>query len=340
MGGIRGDFQISNGATANRNLYGKSKRFLGDEDRLTKNFIWAHNHWVDKRLLEQLNVGDKEAIQVALDQIHQRSILESKREDRKSYRSVLVEDKDHVERPSGSVGSFHNTDMEDESWQKVEVGDSSRCNMNDVSSVRENNDVHKAYAQAEEVVNNLQIKEKSISQAVKSGVLSVSSPSSSIPKLHLKARFRKYSTSTEPSSDNNPQEEASSKSDICEPERILSLQTDLCKDVSRKLKVKSNRGRPKKVSNVLRNPFEIGIKFKGRKKKMLSGRIGGKTCGRSRGKHKSDKSLQLVPIGLSGKSVQEALEIISSAENMGLLIKGDKAEAVKAIARKLEEGEL
>ena len=87
------------------------------------------------------------------------------------------------------------------------------------------------------------------------------------PKEKVIIDVRHGHTSSELSPELNHQEELTSKTEICDPEEVTSLQTDLCKDVSKKLRVKSNRGRPKKVSAVPRNPFEIGIRFKGRKRK-------------------------------------------------------------------------
>lgn len=41
-----------------------------------------------------------------------------------------------------------------------------------------------------------------------------------------------------------------------------------------------------------------------------------------------------------GSSVKEALEILKSAEYMGLEIKGDREEVVKNIAQRLDSGEI
>ena len=175
--------------------------------------------------------------------------------------------------------------------------------------------------------------EKTLCSDAKSGNTSLHS----IPNTQIKTSIRNNQASSDLSTEANHQEGSLSRSVICAQEEMLSVQTDLCNDVSKKLRVKSDRGMPRKVSNVLRNPFEIGIKFKGKRRKRGIGKVGAKN---RRAKQIRDSYLQLVPAGLVGRSVKEALEIISSAENMGLVIKGDREEVVKAIARRLESGEL
>ncbi|KAL1831657.1 hypothetical protein ACET3Z_001308 [Daucus carota] len=150
------------------------------------------------------------------------------------------------------------------------------------------------------------------------------------------SEFRSYVSSPEESSNTSHQHDSLPGSEICNSELNSSIQTDLCIDVSKKLRVKSNRGRPKKVNNGVRNPFEIGIKFKGRKRKAG----GGRKVNRSRRVKEAPNCLQIVSTKLTGRSTMEALEIIRSAELMGLEIKGDRELAVKEIARKLDNGEL
>ncbi|WOG84202.1 hypothetical protein DCAR_0103384 [Daucus carota subsp. sativus] len=149
------------------------------------------------------------------------------------------------------------------------------------------------------------------------------------------SEFRSYVSSPEESSNTSHQHDSLPGSEICNSELNSSIQTDLCIDVSKKLRVKSNRGRPKKVNNGVRNPFEIGIKFKGRKRKAG----GGRKVNRSRRVKEAPNCLQIVSTKLTGRSTMEALEIIRSAELMGLEIKGDRELAVKEIARKLDNGE-
>ncbi|KAL1809023.1 hypothetical protein ACET3Z_026013 [Daucus carota] len=113
-------------------------------------------------------------------------------------------------------------------------------------------------------------------------------------------------------------------------------QTVLCTDVHKKLKLKSNRGRPRKAVKVPKNPFEIGIRFKNKRKKQGAGRKSTK----SQNKLAIGNCTQIIPIGLVGSSVKEALEILKSAEYMGLEIKGDREEVVKNIAQRLDSGEI
>lgn len=154
--------------------------------------------------------------------------------------------------------------------------------------------------------------------------------------IRLPNEFRSIDFSPEISSNASHQNDSVPGSEVCNPELNSSLQKDLCKDVSKKLKVKSNRGWPKKASNGVRNPFEIGIKFKDRKRK--SG--GCKKTARMRRSREAPNCLQIVSTNLVGNSTREALEIIRSAEMMGLEIKGDRDLAVQEISRQLEAGEL
>lgn len=113
-------------------------------------------------------------------------------------------------------------------------------------------------------------------------------------------------------------------------------QSTLCVGLSKKLKVKSNRGRPRKKVVHPRNPFEISSKFSFRKSK----RMGQSTGQRRRRKEARVSHVEVVPTGMVGSSVKEALEIIASTENMGLTILGERAVVVKEIVKRLERKEL
>ncbi|KAL1817101.1 hypothetical protein ACET3Z_019675 [Daucus carota] len=356
-----------------------------DETKLVKNFIWAHNYWVKKDILEKLNIGDESVIQEALDQIHSRSLMEKAKESRKTYRSTLMED--HGEAGLVMDAAFHPR-KEEEEWHTVsykkrrsvlpdknkrdsvttiflhnipddstgkvlpmefsssplkeEEGEISRCNGNKDTSVKEEVRIQVGGEQQQnehEQRNDFQDQAKEVYQNDSPEARSIKTSlhsNHSVSKQNSKDKFRNNQSSSDISSDATQMIDASSKSEICAPEMILSLQTDLCTDVCKKLKVKSNRGRPKKIISAIRNPFEIGIKFKNKRKKGG----GGRSCVRPRGKQNAENCLHMVPLGLTGKTVQEALEIISSAENMGLVIKGDREKVIMEIAKQLETGVL
>lgn len=113
---------------------------------------------------------------------------------------------------------------------------------------------------------------------------------------------------------------------------IGNSQSTLCAGISKKLKVKSNRGRPRKKPLHHRNPFEIGSKLKFNKRKSTSAKIPIK-------KRRGEKSLakmEIIPTRVVGSSVKEALEILATAENMGLLIQRDRNVVIKEIANRIE----
>ncbi|WOH04735.1 hypothetical protein DCAR_0624147 [Daucus carota subsp. sativus] len=126
------------------------------------------------------------------------------------------------------------------------------------------------------------------------------------------------------------------KSDAGKQSTNLSSQSTLCSGITRKLKVKSNRGRPRKVTSKHRNPFEIGGGFKRRYKSRVKGKISQKY----RRSSLTTQYLQIVPSTVVGSSVKQALEILETAENMGLAVRGDREVVVKEIARQLEKNEL
>ncbi|KAL1808730.1 hypothetical protein ACET3Z_025720 [Daucus carota] len=128
----------------------------------------------------------------------------------------------------------------------------------------------------------------------------------------------------------------SEKSEVYQIARNVSSHSSLCIDIHKKLKVKSNRGRPKKINPIPRNPFETRIKFKNKKTKGR-GKRGGKYLGCPQ---IPKKNLQLVPAKVIGGTVKEALEILSSVEGMGLEVASNREEALKVIFHQLDSGEL
>ena len=144
------------------------------------------------------------------------------------------------------------------------------------------------------------------------------------------------SLSISPTSREVADTENSEKSEVYQIARNVSSHSSLCIDIHKKLKVKSNRGRPKKINPIPRNPFEIGIKFKNKKAKGR-GKRGGKYLGCPQ---IPKKNLQLVPAKLIGGTVKEALEILSSVEGMGLEVASNREEALKVIIHQLDSGEL
>ncbi|KAL1816839.1 hypothetical protein ACET3Z_019413 [Daucus carota] len=130
--------------------------------------------------------------------------------------------------------------------------------------------------------------------------------------------------------------DTSNRSEVNMPENKTSSQSTLCIDVDRKLKVKSGRGRPKKPRLNVKNPFDIGGKFKRRFAKNKEKRGSSKL----KDKQKKGINLQIVPTGIEGKSVKAALEILSTAELMGLVANDKREEVLKRIVQKLDKGEL
>lgn len=126
------------------------------------------------------------------------------------------------------------------------------------------------------------------------------------------------------------------QSEVYTPPQNPSSQSSLCVDISKKLRVKSNRGRPKKLRPCPRNPFDIGAKFKRRNVK----RKGRKGNSRLRGRKVGEANYQVVPANLEGNCVKEALEILNSAEAMGLVASSNREEVLKVIVNKLEKGEI
>ncbi|KAL1831177.1 hypothetical protein ACET3Z_000828 [Daucus carota] len=584
MGGLRGDFQNSKYSTANRGFIGAGRSRRLDEDKLVKNFIWAHTKWVEKRVLEQLNVGDAKAVQEALEQIHAKSLLEGNGGKKQTYNDVLTgatggkisekqeyssqskgedewqqvthkrrsgpkrdkipsdvftiflhnipdlatgkqvwelfqncgkildiilpkkrdakgkrygfvhtsseleagaiisnakQDKrlgskirmsingvkkpdrqSKVEEPkeeNRSQGNLNNNKMGENKEERFDFGkkmfefieleideeverallkckigytwfDESAENLQDKLNdtglgkykvtalstrkflIRKDDqdnweDLNKSDlsddmgvlfkgeqkrirfkevtdtgylvgkvlpmdfsekqepegsfnnakcqvsegSNVEEVLNPEEGAEQNKEQAIRPPLVKTSKEAyirtleesgsqldAPCTELQVVNNFRADYTSSEVNSEHSKQEELERQSELYDMEQNMSLQTDLCTDVAKKLRVKSSRGRPRKVNNVVRNPFEIGIKFKNKKKKNG----GRKTQMKAKERQEASQCLQIIPVGVVGKSVHEALEIVRSAESMGLVIKGDRDLAIQEIARKLDDGEL
>ena len=128
----------------------------------------------------------------------------------------------------------------------------------------------------------------------------------------------------------------SEKSEICSSAQSSSSKLSLCLDINKKLRVKSRRGRPKLIRQNPKNPFDIGVKFKHRNKKRR-----GKRCSAKwKDTFAKEQCLQVVPANLEGNSVKEALEILSSAEAMGLVASSNREEVLQVIVKRLEKGEI
>lgn len=159
------------------------------------------------------------------------------------------------------------------------------------------------------------------------------------PQKSLYEDFRQVQSSTEKGSEDRVLVENSNKSTICEGKTANDTdnsQSTLCVGLSKKLRVKSNRGRPKKRVVQHRNPFDIGKKFKFKKGANTTV----KRSQKRKRKEVANDSLQIIPTRVIGSSVQEALEILATAENMGLTVAGDRSAVVKEIAARLERKEL
>ena len=113
-------------------------------------------------------------------------------------------------------------------------------------------------------------------------------------------------------------------------------QSTLCVGVSSKLKVKSNRGRPRKKTAQPRNPLEICSQFRINRNK----KEGSRNVKRSGRKGKFISCVEVIPTKVAGNTVQEALEILATVEGMGLELVGDNAVVVQEIVQRLERKEL
>ena len=75
--GAQGQFQNSNNFHGGLRLDSEARRIQWQNvDRRLLNFIWAHNDWVEKEVLERLNIEDATAVNEALNQIHHNSLSE------------------------------------------------------------------------------------------------------------------------------------------------------------------------------------------------------------------------------------------------------------------------
>ncbi|KAL1832375.1 hypothetical protein ACET3Z_002026 [Daucus carota] len=128
--------------------------------------------------------------------------------------------------------------------------------------------------------------------------------SSNRDQSNLFEAFRHNSDSSEICTDGSHRQDDHSRSEIGPVPENASSQSTLCSGIVRKLKVKSNRGRPRKKTITHRNPFDIGGSFKLRKR----GRGKGKASQKLKKKHSEEKYLQVVPTNLVGSTVRQALK--------------------------------
>ncbi|KAL1832841.1 hypothetical protein ACET3Z_002492 [Daucus carota] len=145
--------------------------------------------------------------------------------------------------------------------------------------------------------------------------------------------YRQISTSSGIFSEGTQDLLENDRSEVYVPVQIASSQSTLCSGLVKKLRVKSKRGRPKKDSGTQRNPFEIGVKFKVRGGNRAKPRNSRKL--RKRTLVESD--LQTIPLQVAGSNAQEAIAILESAENMGLVCRGDREMVIKQIVKKLDD---
>lgn len=148
--------------------------------------------------------------------------------------------------------------------------------------------------------------------------------------------FRRKSGSSEVCTEGSLRMDDLSKSELELASENASSQSTLCSGIVRQLKVKGNRGRPRKKGIAYRNPFEIKGGFKWRKK----GRGKGRASQKAKKMLTEVNYLQAIPSNVVGSSVKQALNILEAAENIGLAVKGNREEVVREIARKLELKEL
>lgn len=92
----------------------RNEKFLGHNDRRKCyiKYVWG---WVEKSVLEKLNIGDKAAVQEALDQIHTRSLEENPFRGIRTFSEVLSD------RKKGHVTGNNEGQLphEEEEWQQV-----------------------------------------------------------------------------------------------------------------------------------------------------------------------------------------------------------------------------
>lgn len=119
-------------------------------------------------------------------------------------------------------------------------------------------------------------------------------------------------------------------------EDLGNSHSTLCAGLSKKLKVKSNRGRPRKRIVHPRNPFEIGSRFRFKRNKKMSSR----NFQQKRAKELLVPRFEVIQSRVVGSSVKEALEILATTENMGLEIVGEREVVIQEIARRLDRREL
>ncbi|KAL1822632.1 hypothetical protein ACET3Z_009410 [Daucus carota] len=151
--------------------------------------------------------------------------------------------------------------------------------------------------------------------------------------------IRKVQSSSEIVPEDTLGPEISAKSAVGSEKSVEVLDNShstLCAGISKKLRVKSTRGRPRKKSFQQRNPFEIGSKCRIRSNK----RIGSRSSQQKQMRKDLIPSQIVIPPRVVGGTVKEALEILASAEYMGLEIIGDREVVVQELVRRLDRREL
>ncbi|KAL1822527.1 hypothetical protein ACET3Z_009305 [Daucus carota] len=336
-----------------------------EADHLLLKFIWAHNNLVDREVLAKLNIGDKSATEEALNQIHFRSLgipntkvapLNEKTFSSKSYREALLNPRAQREVSEGS---------EEGEWQEVSykkkrsVKGGGRKQTTVAKEDQASESSEKGEQKLEVVEGDIEKaldprQEEHISNEQQGGDevwgsdpclrikqhpdTSVSLSSNKVGEMQVNnfKNIRQESTSSGVYSERSQKMVEYEKSEAYVPALNASSQSTLCSGIVKKLRVKSRRGRPKKANLLQKNPFEIGVKFKVKGGK----RSKSKASQGSKKRNNFNNNLQLVPVNVIGRNVREALAILESAENMGLVCNEDRDEVIKEIVRRLDSKEL
>lgn len=168
--------------------------------------------------------------------------------------------------------------------------------------VKDNSDVHKQDSgEISKVVKN---SENEVIQKIdKNQNTAEQAPHPSSPVLgnetDIFKDYRFKSARSEVCSEGSVKGDENLRSEVCITDNSHSSQSTLCIGIDKKLKVKSNRGRPGKAKATIRNPFDIGGKYKFKRARGGKPKIPQK-IGRRNAK---DKCLQIVPVNVVGSSV-------------------------------------
>lgn len=115
----RGDFQNSNSGPIYRRFSDNKQLKQDVGDKLVSNFIWAHNHWLEKRVLERLNIGDGTVIQEALSQIHTRSLEANPFRGTKTFSEVVMDSKKGQDTGMDTEDPLDQSGPKETEWQQV-----------------------------------------------------------------------------------------------------------------------------------------------------------------------------------------------------------------------------